>query len=68
MKQIVEHKYNRTNGHENDIAILVLEEKINFNDNVGPVCLTPEFLSDRNEYLTVMGKFHIKNKFKLEQS
>ncbi|XP_073995407.1 venom serine protease-like isoform X3 [Rhodnius prolixus] len=55
VKQIVEHKYNRTNGHENDIAILVLEEKINFNDNVGPVCLTPEFLSDRNEYLTVMG-------------
>uniref|UniRef100_A0AB38ZEK5 Venom S1 protease with CUB domain 7 n=1 Tax=Oncocephalus sp. TaxID=2944721 RepID=A0AB38ZEK5_9HEMI len=60
VKQIIEHKFDKSNGNENDISILVLEEKINFNEKVGPVCLSAEYPDIINKYITVMGWGYLK--------
>jgi len=44
---------NRTNIH--DISILLLEEKIKFNQYVGPVCLPNKKVDLTNQYIKVMG-------------
>nr|AQM58441.1 venom s1 protease with cub domain 9 [Pristhesancus plagipennis] len=67
VKQIVEQKYDKGNAHDNDISILVLEEKIKFNDNVGPVCLSPEYPNLNNKYITVMGWGYLEQ-FNSEQA
>nr|QHB21599.1 venom S1 protease with CUB domain 8 [Platymeris rhadamanthus] len=55
VKKIVENKYDKSKGHIHDISILVLEEKINFSEKVGPICLSPEIPNLVNKYITVMG-------------
>nr|AQM58433.1 venom s1 protease with cub domain 19 [Pristhesancus plagipennis] len=39
----------------NDIAVVVLSEKLEFNNKVGPICLTPNRLNLDNQYILAMG-------------
>nr|QHB21594.1 venom S1 protease with CUB domain 2 [Platymeris rhadamanthus] len=55
VKQIISHEYLRGNLHLNDIAIMLLEDKIQFNSRIGPVCLTPNRVPLDHMFITVMG-------------
>nr|AQM58437.1 venom s1 protease with cub domain 5 [Pristhesancus plagipennis] len=55
VRQIINHNYNRNDFHANDIAIMLLEEKIQFTDRIGPVCLTPNRVPLDHLFITVMG-------------
>nr|ATU82482.1 venom S1 protease with CUB domain 4 [Lethocerus distinctifemur] len=56
VKQVVTHPgYSGRPNQYNDIAILVLEKKLNFNLYVSPVCLPTGQLRLDNLYVTVMG-------------
>nr|AQM58406.1 venom s1 protease 29 [Pristhesancus plagipennis] len=62
VKQTFEHpKYNDEHT-EYDIAIALLEEKIKFNDAVGPVCLPNSRTNLLGEYIKVMGWGRTKTK------
>nr|QHB21600.1 venom S1 protease with CUB domain 9 [Platymeris rhadamanthus] len=54
VKKIIEADY-KGDYNVNDIAMLVLKEKIHFTRRIGPVCLTPARLSLDHKYVTVMG-------------
>uniref|UniRef100_A0AB38ZE88 Venom S1 protease 15 n=1 Tax=Ectomocoris sp. TaxID=3104572 RepID=A0AB38ZE88_9HEMI len=66
VEKIIENNYTKSGGHENDISILILKDKINYNENVGPVCLSPENININNQYVTVMGWGNLQQ-FKSEQ-
>nr|ATU82403.1 venom S1 protease 9 [Lethocerus distinctifemur] len=60
VKYPIEHEKYGTLGHPNDIALLVLEEKIEFTKLVGPVCLPTNIINLNHKYITVMGWGRLK--------
>uniref|UniRef100_A0AB38ZE91 limulus clotting factor C n=1 Tax=Ectomocoris sp. TaxID=3104572 RepID=A0AB38ZE91_9HEMI len=55
VKKIVLHNYIRQMFHQDDIAVLILEEGIKFNNHIGPVCLPTKRIPLNNKMITVMG-------------
>jgi len=54
VKEVVNHNYeNRT--HDNDIAVIVLKEKIQFNQYVGPICLPTGPIDLEYNYIKIIG-------------
>nr|QHB21558.1 venom S1 protease 13 [Platymeris rhadamanthus] len=54
VKEIILHDYDRGTV-QNDIAILVLQKKIEFNQFIGPVCLPSIQPKINHQYVTAMG-------------
>uniref|UniRef100_A0AB38ZEQ5 Venom S1 protease with CUB domain 12 n=1 Tax=Oncocephalus sp. TaxID=2944721 RepID=A0AB38ZEQ5_9HEMI len=53
-KRYMASGYSNT-SYTNDIAVLALSKKIEFNQHVGPICLTPNRINLDNQYILVMG-------------
>nr|QHB21631.1 venom S1 protease with CUB domain 3 [Platymeris rhadamanthus] len=53
-KRIYASGYSNT-SFTNDIAVALLSEKIEYNNNIGPICLTPNRLYLDNKYILSMG-------------
>nr|QHB21574.1 venom S1 protease 3 [Platymeris rhadamanthus] len=55
VKKIYQHEGYDDSGNVNDIAILEVDPKIEFNDKVGPVCIPTAQQNHADQYVKVMG-------------
>nr|AQM58431.1 venom s1 protease with cub domain 17 [Pristhesancus plagipennis] len=55
VRTIVAHQFDAKHYHRNDIAVLLLRKKIEFNKSVMPICLPNSPVDLTNQYVTVTG-------------